>query len=354
MAYIRKENREYDDDHPHHRRHLAEGALLGAGAAELSRSHRKREGEEASDGKSHAMKTACAVALMLQRESASESDPDGLFSEPIRRRASGVDSRSGSPYHQDFELRMDRRMLERRDERKEMSIWRQQQEIEQLERELEKRRKITVDDTNNHESSLLRGEKIQDEDEDEISTGKSRPGQEQKVMWCSALKKPKKAKGEAAGGQEVSRDRHDDTRDAVHGAEGKHDFNLDTDLENATDTVRSTSPGPMHSGMDATTTPREDQTKPDTGPESNALDVWQALETLQARDTKPCMHPYRPRRGREWEDGPEESTSVGRGGDDAQEQTLSDLSLPDNLEDLLAQWTTLDKQEIQRSQIEAY
>lgn len=47
-------------------------------------------------------------------------------------------------------------------------------------------------------------------------------------------------------------------------------------------------------------------------------------------------------------------TVVGRGGDDAQEQTISDLSLPGNLEDLLAQWTTLDKQEIQRGQIEAF
>lgn len=56
---------------------------------------------------------------------------------------------------------------------------------------------------------------------------------------------------------------------------------------------------------------------------------------------------------RESEDAPEEST-VERRGDDDQEQTFSDLSLPDNLEDLLTQWTTLDKQEIQRGRVEAF
>lgn len=61
--YYHEETRTYDGDHPHHRRHLAEGALVGAGAAELFRSHRKREGEEVSHGMGHAMKTAGAGAL---------------------------------------------------------------------------------------------------------------------------------------------------------------------------------------------------------------------------------------------------------------------------------------------------
>ncbi|KAJ5591670.1 uncharacterized protein N7459_002039 [Penicillium hispanicum] len=63
MVYIRKETRDYDGEHPHHKRHLAEGALVGVGAAELLRSHRKRDGEEVSHGMSHAMKTAGAGAL---------------------------------------------------------------------------------------------------------------------------------------------------------------------------------------------------------------------------------------------------------------------------------------------------
>ena len=34
MVYVRKETtRDYDDEHPHHKRHLAEGALVAVGAA---------------------------------------------------------------------------------------------------------------------------------------------------------------------------------------------------------------------------------------------------------------------------------------------------------------------------------
>ncbi|KAJ5888748.1 hypothetical protein N7495_008789 [Penicillium taxi] len=61
MVYVRKETRKIKEDH--HKRHLAEGALLGAGAAELVRHHRKREGEEVSHGVSHAVRTAGAGAL---------------------------------------------------------------------------------------------------------------------------------------------------------------------------------------------------------------------------------------------------------------------------------------------------
>ncbi|KAJ5752176.1 hypothetical protein N7520_009093 [Penicillium odoratum] len=61
--YYHEETRTYDGERPHHRRHLAEGALVGAGAAELFRNHRKREGEEVSHGISHAVKTAGAGAL---------------------------------------------------------------------------------------------------------------------------------------------------------------------------------------------------------------------------------------------------------------------------------------------------
>ena len=49
--YIRKETREdySDGESPHHRRHIAEGAVAGLGAAELLRHHRKKtDGEEGS------------------------------------------------------------------------------------------------------------------------------------------------------------------------------------------------------------------------------------------------------------------------------------------------------------------
>ncbi|EKV05038.1 hypothetical protein PDIG_38660 [Penicillium digitatum PHI26] len=61
MVYIRKETRDYDD-HSHHRRHMAEGALVGAGAAELLRSHSKKDGE-VSHGASRIGKTIGAGAL---------------------------------------------------------------------------------------------------------------------------------------------------------------------------------------------------------------------------------------------------------------------------------------------------
>lgn len=42
--YVRKEEYGYDDEDTHHRRHLAEGAIAGIGAAELLRHHRSKEG----------------------------------------------------------------------------------------------------------------------------------------------------------------------------------------------------------------------------------------------------------------------------------------------------------------------
>ena len=46
MVYVKREVREERGGSPHHRRHLAEGAVAGLGAAELIRHHRKKEGEE--------------------------------------------------------------------------------------------------------------------------------------------------------------------------------------------------------------------------------------------------------------------------------------------------------------------
>ena len=64
MVYVRKETtRDYDDEHPHHKRHLAEGALVAVGAAELMRSRSKREGKDVSHGLGRAAKTAGAGAL---------------------------------------------------------------------------------------------------------------------------------------------------------------------------------------------------------------------------------------------------------------------------------------------------
>lgn len=65
MVYIRKETRETygRDGSPHHKRHIAEGAIAGLGAAELLRHHRKEEGKELSGRGSRVGKDIGAAAL---------------------------------------------------------------------------------------------------------------------------------------------------------------------------------------------------------------------------------------------------------------------------------------------------
>ena len=62
----RRETREgygSDEGSPHHRRHLAEGALAGVGAAELLRHHRKKEGGEEGSRRGRVGKGVGAAAL---------------------------------------------------------------------------------------------------------------------------------------------------------------------------------------------------------------------------------------------------------------------------------------------------
>ena len=65
MVYVRKETRDTygRDESPHHRRHLAEGAIAGLGAAEILRHHRKREGEDTSGRGSRIGKDLGAAAV---------------------------------------------------------------------------------------------------------------------------------------------------------------------------------------------------------------------------------------------------------------------------------------------------
>lgn len=98
MVYIRKETRDYDD-HPHHRRHLAEGALVGAGAAELIRSHRKRDGEEVSDGAGRLGKTLGAGALGAVAVNAASHARDYYRRSKSRHRAHSFDDERSSHHH---------------------------------------------------------------------------------------------------------------------------------------------------------------------------------------------------------------------------------------------------------------
>lgn len=62
--YIKRETREdFSDEEPRHRRHLAEGAAVGLGAAELLRHHRKKKGEDEGGRGSRVGRDVGAAAL---------------------------------------------------------------------------------------------------------------------------------------------------------------------------------------------------------------------------------------------------------------------------------------------------
>ena len=63
MVYIKKEVREERGGSPHHRRHIAEGALAGIGAAEIIRHHRKKEGQDSDSRGSRIGKDLGAAAV---------------------------------------------------------------------------------------------------------------------------------------------------------------------------------------------------------------------------------------------------------------------------------------------------
>lgn len=65
IVYVRKETRETygRDESPHHKRHIAEGALVGLGAAELLRHHHDKEGKETSGKGGRIGKDVGAAAL---------------------------------------------------------------------------------------------------------------------------------------------------------------------------------------------------------------------------------------------------------------------------------------------------
>ena len=97
MVYVRRETRDtYDrDESPDHKRHLAEGAIAGIGAAELLRHHRSRQGEEMSGTGSRLAKDLGAAglgAVAAQGISRARSH----HREKSRRRRSRSRSRSSS------------------------------------------------------------------------------------------------------------------------------------------------------------------------------------------------------------------------------------------------------------------
>ncbi|KAL3489030.1 hypothetical protein BJX62DRAFT_226901 [Aspergillus germanicus] len=96
MVYIRKETKEYDD---HHRRHLASGALVGVGAAELLRSRSKKNGGEVSSGAGRLGRDVGAGALGAVAVEAVSRAKDYYRSKSRHRSHSFDDDRSSRYSH---------------------------------------------------------------------------------------------------------------------------------------------------------------------------------------------------------------------------------------------------------------
>ncbi|CAL5874818.1 uncharacterized protein PFLUO_LOCUS9120 [Penicillium psychrofluorescens] len=95
MVYIRKET---EVEHPHHRRHMAEGALAAAGAAEMFRSHRKKSGEDVSHGVGRLGKTVGAGALGAVAVNAASHARD-YYRSKSRQRSRSIDDDRSSHRH---------------------------------------------------------------------------------------------------------------------------------------------------------------------------------------------------------------------------------------------------------------
>ncbi|KAJ5190779.1 uncharacterized protein N7498_009764 [Penicillium cinerascens] len=91
-----------------------------------------------------------------------EEDSDEEIVHLSRRRAASGVSREPSPYHRDYELAMNQHMLEKHDIHQDLEIFKHQQEIERLERELQKTREKSASPREHghqpRESRLLRDE----------------------------------------------------------------------------------------------------------------------------------------------------------------------------------------------------
>jgi Domain of unknwon function (DUF3824) len=94
MVYIRKETREYDDEVPHHKRHVAEGALIGVGAAELLRHRSKSQGRQVSGGIGRVGRDVGAAALGAVAANAIDH-----YRSKSRRRSSSLDDDGYSRHH---------------------------------------------------------------------------------------------------------------------------------------------------------------------------------------------------------------------------------------------------------------
>lgn len=96
--YNSEDSRDYDE-RPHHRRHMAEGALVGVGAAELLRNRRKNEGDDVSNGAGRVGRDVGAGALGAVAVEAASRAKDYYRSRSRHRSHSSYDDDRDSRHH---------------------------------------------------------------------------------------------------------------------------------------------------------------------------------------------------------------------------------------------------------------
>ncbi|KAJ6076762.1 hypothetical protein N7499_008743 [Penicillium canescens] len=303
--------------------------------------------------------------------------------------ASGV-SRESSPFQRDHELVMDQHIIERNDSRHDIEIWKQQQEIERLERKLEQER-ISQKEKERYQNSST-GPCISDQNHSprhhsRDSSRPYRPPGSQRLLEDQNIS---------------SIDSKDNARQTVTiGPPAQEDANATIPPKGILQPQRESfpeGPNPLSEGDP----PFEQAHKKDLLPDqwwtkidrrlvspaalraghelfeerTDAIVVLRVLskEEIQAYAAKTlelsgCSSAYTtsnssdnerapgnesPERLPIFDIAPQESAMSGRRDDDDYKQNyFEDFLLPGNVEELLTQWTTLNKQEIQRGQFSA-
>ncbi|KAJ5649786.1 uncharacterized protein N7484_003509 [Penicillium longicatenatum] len=262
---------------------------------------------------------------------------------------SGV-SRETFLHHRDREPFRSRGMLGKGDLRRDMEIWQHRQDIERLEREYERNEFHKDKDVWRHQQEIERLEREyerkgfhkdkdvwrhqQEIDHLERELAKAhRKSSQPRFPTPIAPRKAHHIVLDSSDEQEMRfSERHTTSRISRAASPSHHDYEL---------------------SMDQRMLERSDSFKdPEVWKQQMEIErLERVLARTHLRRGPPReftpVEPFLPR-----EPAQQESAMPQPRGDDDQKQTISEeISLPDNLEDLLAQWTTIDRQESQVDQV---
>ncbi|KAJ6092211.1 hypothetical protein N7467_004180 [Penicillium canescens] len=303
--------------------------------------------------------------------------------------ASGV-SRESSPCQRDHALVMDQRILERNDSRHDIEIWKQQQEIERLERKLEQERISQKEKERYQNSSTEACRSDQNHSSRHHSRDRSRqyrPPGSQRLLEdrnLSSIDGEDNARQSATIGppaQEYSNatippkgilqpqlesfpEGPNPLSEGDPPFEQAHNKDLLPDKWWTKIDRRLVSPAALTAGLerfeeraDAIVVLRvlsEEEIQAYAAKTLELSGCSSPCTTSNSSDDERASGNESPERLPILDTPPQESAMFGLRGDDIYKQNcFEDLFLPDNVEELLAQWTTLNKQEIQRGQLSA-